>query len=136
MRFIIHCFSFKKFVYLFLHFWLCWVFVVVHGLSLVTASRGHPSLKYTSFLLQWLLLWWSTGCRHVNSGFLVHGLSCPVSCENLLDLGSKSPSPLGPQTWDQTCVTFIGRWILNYWATKEVPWEFLKLTVVKIFKGY
>ena len=113
---------FKKiFVYLFLHFWLCGVFVVVCGLSLVVANRGYPSLKYTIFLLQWLLLRWSTGCRHVDSVIVAHGLSCPVSCGNLLDLGSKSPRPLGPQAWDQTCVPFIGRWILNHLATKEVP---------------
>ena len=27
--------------YLFVYFWLCWVFVALHGLSLVTASRGY-----------------------------------------------------------------------------------------------
>ena len=28
------------FIYLSTHFWLCWVFVATHGLSLVAASRG------------------------------------------------------------------------------------------------
>ena len=31
------CFYFFK-MYLFIYFWLLWVFVAVHGLSLVTAS--------------------------------------------------------------------------------------------------
>ena len=26
--------------YLFIYFWLCWVFVAAHGLSLVAVSRG------------------------------------------------------------------------------------------------
>ena len=28
-------------IYLFIYLWLCWVFVPVHGLSLVVASRGY-----------------------------------------------------------------------------------------------
>ena len=35
---------FKKF-YLFIYLWLCWVFVSVHGLSLVAASGGHSSSR-------------------------------------------------------------------------------------------
>ena len=27
-------------IYLFIYFWLCWVFVAAHGLSLVAASGG------------------------------------------------------------------------------------------------
>ena len=30
---------------LFIYFWLRWVFVAVHGLSLVVASGGHSSLR-------------------------------------------------------------------------------------------
>ena len=51
------------FIYLFIYFWLHWVFVAVHGLSLVAASRGYSSLRCTGFSLQWLLLLWSTGSR-------------------------------------------------------------------------
>ena len=32
-------FLFNKFI-LFIYFWLCWVFVAAHGLSLVVVSRG------------------------------------------------------------------------------------------------
>ena len=31
--------------YLFIHLWLCWVFVSVRGLSLVVASGGHSSSR-------------------------------------------------------------------------------------------
>ena len=34
-------FFFNKFIYfLFIYFWLCWVFIAAHGLSLVAESRG------------------------------------------------------------------------------------------------
>ena len=36
---------FKKFIYLFIYFWLCWVFVCVRGLSLVAASGGPSSSR-------------------------------------------------------------------------------------------
>uniref|UniRef100_A0A8C6BCQ0 Hyaluronidase n=1 Tax=Monodon monoceros TaxID=40151 RepID=A0A8C6BCQ0_MONMO len=44
-------------------FWLCWVFVAAHGLSLVAESGGYPSLRYAGFSLRWLLLLQSTGSR-------------------------------------------------------------------------
>ena len=34
---------------------LYWVFIAVHGLSLVAASRGYSSLACAGFSLQWLL---------------------------------------------------------------------------------
>ena len=40
---------------------LCWVFVAVHGFSLVVSSRGCSSLRYTGSW--WCLLLWSTGFR-------------------------------------------------------------------------
>ena len=33
-------------IILFVYFWLCWVFVAVHGLSLVVESGGCSSLGY------------------------------------------------------------------------------------------
>ena len=50
---------------LFIYFWLLWVFVAAHGLSLVAVSGGYSSLRCTDFSLQWLLLFQSTGSRHV-----------------------------------------------------------------------
>ena len=66
----LHFFSFfflrlwflKKFYYIF-YFWLCWVFVVAHGLSLVAVSGGCSSLRCVGFSLRWLLLLQSTGSR-------------------------------------------------------------------------
>ena len=53
---------FKKSIYLFIHFWLCLVFIAAHRLSLVVVSGGYSSLQCSGFSLLWLLL------------FAVHGL--------------------------------------------------------------
>ena len=53
---------------LFIYYWLCWVFVAMHGLSLVVASGGYSLLWCAGFSLQWLLLLWSTGSRCVDFG--------------------------------------------------------------------
>ena len=55
----------KKFIYFIYLFWLCWVFVAAHRLSLATGSRGYSSLRCEAFSLQWLLLLWSRGSRRV-----------------------------------------------------------------------
>ena len=49
--------------HLFIYFWLQWVSVAAHGLSLVVASRGYSLLRCTGFSLQWLLLLQSMGSR-------------------------------------------------------------------------
>ena len=59
------CFLFVCLFTLFIYFWLCWVFVAVHGLSPVSASRGYSSLQCEGFSLRWLLLLWSMGSRCV-----------------------------------------------------------------------
>ena len=64
----------NKFIYLFVCFWLHWVFVAVHGLSLVAASGGYSSLRCAGFSLRWLLLW-STGSRCSASVVVARGLS-------------------------------------------------------------
>ena len=53
------------------YFWPHWVFVAAHGLSLVVASRGYSWLQCVSFSLRWLVLFQSTGSRHV--GFSSRG---------------------------------------------------------------
>ena len=58
-------FFFNKFIYLFIYFWLCWVFIAVRRLSPVAVSGGYSSLRCAGLSLQWLLLLWSTGYRHV-----------------------------------------------------------------------
>ena len=47
-------------------FWLHWVFVALHGLSLVAQSRGYSSLQCNGFSW-WLLLLQDTGSRHGGS---------------------------------------------------------------------
>ena len=53
------------FIYLFIYFWLHWVFIAVHGLSLVAVSGGYSLLRCVGFSLGWLLLLWSMGSRCV-----------------------------------------------------------------------
>ena len=83
-------FLFLKFTY----FWLHWVFVAAHGLSLVTVNRAY-------FLF--------SVC-----GFLIVAAS-PVQC-----MGSVAPQQVeSSRTRDQTDVPCIGRGILNHWATRK-----------------
>ena len=53
----------KNLFYLFIYFWLHWVFVAVHGLSLAVASGGCSLLRCAGFSLWWLLLLQNTGSR-------------------------------------------------------------------------
>ena len=48
---------------LFIYFWLHWVFIAVHRLSLVAASGGYSALRCTGFSMWWFLLLRSTGSR-------------------------------------------------------------------------
>ena len=77
---------------LFIYFWLRWVFIAAHGLSLVAVSRGYSSLRCTGFSLRWLLLLQSTGSRHAGSVVVAHGLSCSVARGIFPDQGS-NPCP-------------------------------------------
>ena len=69
IKWILFVFFLKNFIlFLFIYFWLHWVFIAVHGLSVVVASRGYYySLGCVGFSLQWLLLLQSTGSR--DTGF-------------------------------------------------------------------
>ena len=53
------------FIYLFIlfYFWLCWVFVAAHRLSLLEVSGGYSLLQCMGFSLRWLLLLRSMGSR-------------------------------------------------------------------------
>ena len=68
-------FFLKKFIYLFIYFWLHWVFIAVHRLPLVTASRGYTLLQCVGFSLRWLLLPRSKGSRCVGSVVVARRLS-------------------------------------------------------------
>ena len=110
----------NKFIYLFIYFWLRWVFVAVHRLSLVAASRGYSSLRCAGFSLWWILLVWSTGSRHV--GFS----RCGTWAQQLWHTGLVAPQHVGSsRTRARTCVPCIGRRIPNHCATRGAPgWSF------------
>ena len=86
-------FFFNKFIYLFVHFWLCWVFVSVRGLSLVAASGGHSSSQCAGLSRSWPLLLRSTGSRRAGSVVVAHWSSCSAACGIFPDQGS-NPCPL------------------------------------------
>ena len=88
-----------NFLNLFIYLWLCWVFVSVHGLSLVAASRGHSSSRCAGLSLLRPLLW-STGSRRAGSVVVAHGPSCSAACGILPDQGS-NPCPLHWQAESQ-----------------------------------
>ena len=88
------------FIYLFIYFWLCWVFVSVWGLSLVAASGGHSSSRCAGLSLSWPLLLWSTGSRCAGSVVVAHGPSCSAACGIFPDQGS-NPCPLHRQADSQ-----------------------------------
>ena len=56
-------------------FWLWWVFIAVHRISLVAASKGYSLAEYSGFSLQRLRLLWSSGLGTWASVVLVHGRS-------------------------------------------------------------
>ena len=68
------------------------------GLSLAAASRGYSSLGWVGFSLQWLLLLWSTGSRHVGFSTMFHR-SLDLACspeEEVRDPGKVSASAETP----------------------------------------
>ena len=112
------------FVYLFIYlfFWLCWVFVSVRGLSLVVASRGHSSSQCTGLSLSWPLLLRSTGFRRAGSVVVAHRPSCSAACGIFPDQGS-NPCPLHWQADSQPLhhqgspILFIyyKNWLMPLW---------------------
>ena len=103
-REIANIFFLNKFIYSFIYFWLCWVFVSVRGLSLVAASGGHSSLRCAGLSLSRPLLLRGTGSRRAGSVVVAHGLSCSVACGIFPDQGS-NPCPLHWQADSQPCAT-------------------------------
>ena len=82
-----------KFIYLFIYFWLCWVFVSVRGLSPVVASGGHSSSRCAGLSLSRPLPLRSTGSRRAGSVIVAHGPSRCAACGIFPDQGS-NPCPL------------------------------------------
>ena len=91
--FLVFCFFVLINLFILFHFWLCWVFVSVRGLSLVAASGGHSSLRCAGLSLSRPLLLRSTGSRRAGSVIVAHGLSCSAACGIFPAQGS-NPCPL------------------------------------------
>ena len=137
-------FFFKELIFfLFICFWLRWVFVAEHGLSLVAASRGYSSLRCAGFSLQWLLLLQSTGSRR--AGFS----SCGTQAQQLWLAGSRAqaqqlwctglaaPRHVGSsQTRARTRVPCTGRRILNHCATEEAALKILYIYIHTFVHAY
>ena len=120
--------SFFKIFLNFFYFWLCWVFVAAHELSLVAVSGGYSSLRCVGFSLSWLLLLRSTGSRH--AGFSSCGTwaqqlwlaGSRAQAQQLWHTGLVAPWHVGSsRTRAQTRVPCIVRQILNHCATREAP---------------
>ena len=80
----------KRFIYFI--FWLWWVFVAAHRLSLVAASRGYSLLQLTGFSLQWLFCC----CKTQAVGIQASVVAVP---------GLSSCSSQAPECWLSTCGT-------------------------------
>ena len=82
------------FIYLFIYFWLCWVFVSVRGLPLAAASGGHSSSRCAGLSLSRPLWLRSTGSRRAGPAIAAHGPSRSAARGTLPDQGS---NPCPPQ---------------------------------------
>ena len=88
-------------------FWLCWLFIAVHGLSLVAVSRGSSSAQYSS-CGAWAAHWVASfvaepGLQSMWALIVVvYRLGCPTACRLFLEQVS-NPCPL---LWHaQSCLT-------------------------------
>ena len=107
----LNSFFFFNFIYLFIYFWLCWVFVSVRGLSLVAASGGHSSSRCAGLSLSRPLLLRSTGSRCAGSAIVAHGPSRSAACGIFPDQSS-NPYPLHWQADSQPLRHQGSPWIL------------------------
>ena len=115
---------FFNFIYLFIYFWLCWVFISVRGLSLVAASGVHSSLRCAGLSLSRPLLLGSTGSRRAGSVVVAHGPSCSAACGIFPDQGW-NPRPLHWQA-DSQPLRHQGSprwWFLNAYVCLWLSWE-------------
>ena len=69
-------------LYLFIYFWLHWIFVATHGLSLVVENKSYSLAVAHGLFVWWLLLW---GSQTLGAQVLVVA-ACGLSSCNLLAL--------------------------------------------------
>ena len=72
---IIHWWALGLFLLKKNYFWLCWVFVAAHRLSLVVASRDYSLIAVRGLFIMVILLLWSTGSRTCRLKYLQHTAS-------------------------------------------------------------
>ena len=84
---------FLKLINQFIYFWLRWVFVAAHGLSLVAARGRYSSLRCVGFSLRQLLLLPSTGSRR--AGFSSCGSRAQL-LRGMWDLPRPGFEPVSP----------------------------------------
>ena len=65
LHFCFHPFCVLICIYLFIQFWLCWIFVATHRLSLVVARGATLRCSVRASHLRWLLLLQSVGSRRM-----------------------------------------------------------------------
>ena len=78
---------------LFIYFWLHWVFIAAHGLSLVVLSGGYSLLPFEGFSWRWLLLLQSKGSRR--AGFSSCGTRAWL-LRGMWDLPGPGLKPVSP----------------------------------------
>ena len=89
----------------------------LHRLSLVAVS-GALSVCCVGFSLQWLSC---CGAWALGTG-AQQFLDSRAQAQQLWHTGLVAPWHVeSPQTRDQTCVSCIGRQVVNHWTTKEIP---------------
>ena len=86
--------------YLLIYFWLCWVFIAAHGLSLVAECRGYSQVAVGGLLIA------------VAFPVVEHWLSYPTACGILPRAGIEHVSPA------------LGGGFLTTWTTREVLLSF------------
>ena len=81
---------FLIFFFIFVHFWLCWVFVAVQGLYLVAGSGGYPLAGSTRILTAVASLVAEPRPQDTRASVVTTiRLSCPMACGDLPGLGIK-----------------------------------------------
>ena len=99
--------TFASFFNKFIHFWLHWVFIASHGLSLITVSPGCSLVG--ELRLPMTVAFLVAEHRLQSTGSAVVGLGLAASWH-----------VSSSQTRERTCVPCLGRGILNHWTTREI----------------
>ena len=127
---------------LFIYFWLHWVFLAAHRLSLVAVSGGYSFLRCAGFSLPWPLLLRSMGstCAGFSSCVMwtqqLWLAGSRAQAQQLWRMGLVAPRYVGSSwTRARTRVPCIGRQILNHCATGEVRIPFLSMGVQQLKSG-